>query len=99
MCVLVTTPLLWKDTMTRATLIKENIYWGLAYCFRSLIHYHHGSVQADMELEKELKVLDPDPEKGCGAGEGRGERKQRGELREGRGERDEEGETGPGLGF
>ena len=34
---------------------------GLAYSFRSLIHYYHskkhGSVQADMMLEKELRVL------------------------------------------
>ena len=34
---------------------------GLAYSFRGLAHYHfggtHGTVQADMVLEKELKVL------------------------------------------
>ena len=47
--------------MTTATLIKENISLGLAYSFRGLVHYHHGrkhgSVQADMVLEKELRVL------------------------------------------
>jgi hypothetical protein len=34
---------------------------GLAYSFRGLVHYHHGekygSVQADIGLEKELRVL------------------------------------------
>ena len=34
---------------------------GLAYSFRGSVHYHygrkHGSVQADMVLEKELSVL------------------------------------------
>jgi hypothetical protein len=43
--------------------IKENIYLGLAYSFRDLIHYYHGgmhgSMQADMVLEKELRVLHP----------------------------------------
>ena len=46
--------------MTKATLIKANIYLGLAYSFRGSVHYHHGgrhgSVQADMVLE-ELRVL------------------------------------------
>jgi hypothetical protein len=27
---------------TRAVLIKENIYLGLAYCFRVSVHYTHG---------------------------------------------------------
>jgi hypothetical protein len=44
-----------------ATLTKENIELGLAYSFRGLVHYHHGGkhgfVQADMVLEKELRVL------------------------------------------
>ena len=35
---------------------------GLAYSFRCLAHYHHGgkhgSIQADMVLEKELRVLE-----------------------------------------
>ena len=47
--------------MTKATLIKENIYLGLAYSFRGLVRYHHGgkhgSIQADLVLEKELRVL------------------------------------------
>ena len=47
--------------MTLAILIKENIYLGLAYRFRASVHYHHGgkhgSMQADMMLERELKVL------------------------------------------
>ena len=46
--------------MTTATLIKEDIYWRLAYSFRGLVHYDHGekhgSIQADMVLEKELRV-------------------------------------------
>jgi hypothetical protein len=43
------------------TVIKENISLGLAYSFRCLVHYchdrEHGGVQADMVLEKELRVL------------------------------------------
>jgi hypothetical protein len=50
-----------KDTMTKATLIKENINWGWLTVSEVLVHYHHGrkqgSVQADMVLEKELRVL------------------------------------------
>ena len=50
--------------MTTATLIKENSYLGLDYSFRGLVHYphvrKHGSTQADMELEKEPRVLHPD---------------------------------------
>jgi hypothetical protein len=47
--------------VTKATLIKENIYnVGLAYSFRGSVHYHHGrkhgSLQADMVLE-ELRAL------------------------------------------
>ena len=38
---------------------------GLAYSFRGSVHYHHGkkhgSQQADMVLEKELRVLHFDP--------------------------------------
>ena len=51
--------------MTKAALIKENISLGLAYRFRGLVHYHHsethGSIQADMVLEKELRALHIDP--------------------------------------
>jgi hypothetical protein len=42
-CVLVTVLLLWRDTMTKATLIRENIELGPAYSFRGLfVHCHHG---------------------------------------------------------
>ena len=51
--------------MTKAALIKGNIYLGLAYSFRDSVLYHpsrkHGSIQADMVLEKELRVLHLDP--------------------------------------
>jgi hypothetical protein len=51
--------------MTVATHIKENIELGLAYSFRGLVHYHHGgkhgSIQAVMVQEKELRVLHLDP--------------------------------------
>ena len=51
---------LFRDSMSKAALIKENISLELAYSFRDLIHYHHsekhGSMQADMVLE-ELRVL------------------------------------------
>jgi hypothetical protein len=44
-----------------ATLIKENISLGLAYSFRGSVHCHHdgkhGSMQADMVLEKALRTL------------------------------------------
>ena len=40
---------------------KGNISLGLAYRFRGSVHYHHGgkhgSIQADMMLEKELRVV------------------------------------------
>ena len=46
------------------TLIKANIYMGLPYRIRGLVHYQQGrehvSKQADMVLEKELRVLHPD---------------------------------------
>lgn len=38
--------------MATITLIEENIYLGLAYSFKSLVHYRyaegHGRLQADM---------------------------------------------------
>ena len=50
--------------MTKASLIKANIYLGLAYSFKGLVHYphggKHGSIQADLVLE-ELRVLHLDP--------------------------------------
>ena len=53
--VLVKVSLLQRDTMTKATLMKETIYFRLAYCFSS-VHYHHGgkhgSIQADIVMKK-----------------------------------------------
>jgi hypothetical protein len=47
--------------MTKATLMEDNISLGLAYRFRGLVHYHqgkkHGSVQADMVVKKDLRLL------------------------------------------
>ena len=40
--VLVRDLLLETDTMTKASLIKDNILLGLAYRFRSSAHYHQG---------------------------------------------------------
>jgi len=40
---------------------------GLAYCFKGLVHYHDrkcGNMQADMVVEKELRVLHLDPQAG-----------------------------------
>jgi hypothetical protein len=48
--------------MTGATLIKKNISLVLDYTFRGLVHYHHGSVWADIMLEREQRVLHPDPQ-------------------------------------
>jgi hypothetical protein len=46
---------------TRTALIKDNVSLGLAYSFRGLVYCHHngkhGSMQTDMVLEKELRVL------------------------------------------
>ena len=43
------------------TLIKENISLWLAYSFKGLVYYCHGGkhtdMQADMVLEKKLRVL------------------------------------------
>ena len=51
-----------KDTMTKATLIKENINWGWLTVSEVLVHYHHGrkqgSVQTEVGLE-ELNILLP----------------------------------------
>jgi hypothetical protein len=41
--------------------MKEDVYLEVAYRFRSLVHYcyggKHGGMQADMVLEKELRVI------------------------------------------
>jgi hypothetical protein len=51
--------------MTKATFIKDNVALGLAYWFRGLVHHHHGgkhgSAQAELVLEEELRVLHLDP--------------------------------------
>jgi hypothetical protein len=63
--ILVWVSLLSSVTMTTATLIKANILLGLAYTFRGLVCYHggkHDSMQADMVLERELRVLHQDPQ-------------------------------------
>ena len=44
--ILLRASLLLRDTMTNATLIGENSYWGLAYTFRGLAHYHHSKSMA-----------------------------------------------------
>lgn len=47
--------------MTTATLIMKHISLGLNYSFRSSVYCHHGrehdSIQTDILLEKELRVL------------------------------------------
>ena len=50
--------------MTKTTHTKENISLELASRFRGSVYYHggeHGSMQADMVLEKALRVLHLDP--------------------------------------
>jgi hypothetical protein len=42
--------------MTKANLIKDNIYLGLAYRFRGSVHYHQGGSTAGM-VQAELRVL------------------------------------------
>jgi hypothetical protein len=39
---------------------KGNISLGVAYRFRALVKYFHGSMQAPMALKKELRVLNQD---------------------------------------
>ena len=47
--------------MAMATLRKANISLVLAFSFRGLVQYPHGSVQANIVLEKELRLLHLDP--------------------------------------
>ena len=65
MSVLVRVSLLSRDTITKATLIMDNISLGLAYKFRGSVPSHHdrkhGGLQADMALE-EPRVLHLDPQ-------------------------------------
>jgi hypothetical protein len=50
-----------RDSIILETLIKENIKLKLVYSFRVFVHYNHdgkhGSMYAEMILEKELRVL------------------------------------------
>jgi hypothetical protein len=46
--------------MTTTTLIKDNIYLGLAY---SVSHHHHGGKHGSIQAEKELRVLHLDLKK------------------------------------
>ena len=61
--------------MTTETRIKENILLVFIYSFRDLVHYHHGGkhggTQADMVLEKELRVVHLDLQ-AAGSGSGLG---------------------------
>ena len=50
--------------MTTTALVKGDISLRLAYNFKGLVHYHYGGkygvTQADIVLEKEMRVLYPD---------------------------------------
>ena len=39
--------------MAKASLIKDNIYLGLAYNSRGFVHYHHGGKHARMQTAGE----------------------------------------------
>lgn len=41
--------LLLRDTITTATFTKKKFTWGLAYCFRDAVHFHHGRKHSDMQ--------------------------------------------------
>lgn len=47
--------------MAKAAIIKANSLLELAYMFRGSLHHHpgemHGRIQADMILERELRIL------------------------------------------
>ena len=45
--------------MTKASLLKNNIYLGLAYRFRGSVHYQGGSMEASQAgmAQEELRVL------------------------------------------
>jgi hypothetical protein len=47
--------LLWRDTTTMATLIKESTYLRLAFNFRHSVHYHHGGEHGSMQAAKVLE--------------------------------------------
>jgi hypothetical protein len=60
--------------MTKASLIKNNILFGLAYRFRGSIHYYqgrkHSSIKVETSLEKKLRVLHLDSKRTRQRGEG-----------------------------
>lgn len=43
--------LLLRDAITTATFTKKKktFTWGLAYCFRDAVHFHHGREHSDMQ--------------------------------------------------
>lgn len=47
---LVSLLLLWRDTISKAAFTKRRAFnWVLAYSFRCLVHYHHGTTGAVVE--------------------------------------------------
>lgn len=59
--------LLWRDTMTMATLSKKSFNLGLAYSWRDLVHYPHGGKHGSLLAYLVLK---------CSAFESAGSRKE-----------------------
>lgn len=52
--------LLWKGTMTKATLMRGSIYLGgIIYSFRGLVHDHRGGKQSGMVQEQCVRALHP----------------------------------------
>jgi hypothetical protein len=51
-------PLLWRDTITKAVPTTANNSLVLAYSSRGSVHYHRGSLWADMMMGKP-RVLRP----------------------------------------
>lgn len=39
------------------TLKRKVFNWGWLNSFRNSVHYHHGSLEADLVLEEELRAL------------------------------------------
>jgi hypothetical protein len=55
---LVTVLSLWRDTVTTATLIKENISLGLAYSFRGSVLYHQGGERGSKQADSAGEVVE-----------------------------------------
>lgn len=55
--ILITVLLLWRDTTTRAVLIKETIYLVAVHSSRGLVHDHYGLKKTGMTLEQKLWAL------------------------------------------